>query len=250
MCQDLYKDFAERYDRFHGPFGEHDPVAVDFYRTLFQRYGVRRVLDCACGTGRDLYLFHSLGCEVVGSDISAAMLAQAGRNLAGCELRVPLHRLDYRDLPRRFERRFDAVACLSSSILHMPDDGQVLRAFRSMRGVLRSGGILVLTQGTTDKQWRERPRFILAVNTRDISRLFVIDYAGRGARYNVLDIDHSQTDRGLRKWSVDYPQVLLGDDQERLLRAAGFASVSLFGSYHFDPYDKETSDRLIAVAAR
>jgi len=117
-----------------------------------------------------------------------------------------------------------------------------------MRQVLRHGGILVLTQGTTDKQWRDKPRFIPAVNTRDFSRLFVIDYLDQGARYNILDILHGEKARDFKVWSIEYPHMLLKDDQERLLKASGFEAVDSYGTYHFDPYDKETSDRLIIVA--
>jgi SAM-dependent methyltransferase len=147
-----------------------------------------------------------------------------------------------------FDRQFDAVMCLSSSILHMPTKADVLRAFASMRAVLRDGGILVLTQGTTDKQWREKPRFILGVNERDFTRLFVIDYEREGATYNVLDIHHSDTVSDFEVWSVEYARVYLADDQEQLLKASGFGSVHFYGSYRLEPYDKQTSDRLITVA--
>jgi glycine/sarcosine N-methyltransferase len=153
MTRDLYKGFADRYDLFFSKFDEHDPIAVEFFRQLFAEKQVRSVLDCACGTGHDLVLLHSLGCGVVGSDISESMLAQAHKNLAERSVKVPLQKADYRELPQHFNRQFDAVVCLSSSILHMPNESETLRAFRSMRDVLRDGGILVLTQGTTDKQW-------------------------------------------------------------------------------------------------
>lgn len=250
MTSDPYEGFAERYDLFGGQFGEPDPVYAGFFHELFDERGVTTVLDCACGTGHDLHLFHSLGRDVVGSDISPSMLAQARVNLAKRDLDLPLHEVDYRHLPQHFARRFDAVVCLSSSILHMPDEENALRAFESMHQVLRGGGILVLTQGTSDKQWREKPRFILAVNTPDLSRLFVIDYLGAGARYNVLDIFHGEASRSLRVWSVEYPQILVRDDQERLLRRAGFRTLDFYGSYRFEPYDKATSDRLIVVAQK
>ncbi len=249
MPQDLYEGFAERYDLF-GEFGEHDPIVVAFYRQLFEEHQIHRVLDCACGTGRDLALFHSLGCQVLGSDASPSMLAQARVNLAERGVEVPLHQADYRALPHHFGQLFDAVACLSSSILHMPDEVQVIRAFQSMRHVLRDGGILILTQSTTDKQWKAKPRFIPAVNTPDFTRLFVIDYVGQGARYNILDIHHSQERRDMRVWSVEYAQMLLRDDYERLLAASGFQNVDFYGSYRFDPYDRETSERLIVVAQK
>lgn len=250
VTQDMYADIAARYDRFHGEFGQHDPAVAGFFRQIFAAHQVESVLDCACGTGHHLPLFHSLGCEIVGSDISEAMLAQAKRNLAQLGLEVPLHRVDYRELHHHFDREFDAVMCLSSSILHMPSEAEALRAFESMRSVLRDGGILVLTQGTTDKQWQEKPRFILAVNERDFTRLFVIDYLGEGARYNILDIHHAEAKRDFEVWSVEYSRVYLRDDQERLLKASGFEAVDFYGSYAREPYDKEASNRLITVAQK
>ena len=88
----------------------------------------------------------------------------------------------------------------------------------------------------------------LAVNRNDFSRVFVIDYFGWGARYNVLDIFHGERAHDFKVWSIDYANILLRDDQDRLLKASGFKSVDFYGSYHFEPYDKEASDRLIAVA--
>jgi hypothetical protein len=119
-----------------------------------------------------------------------------------------------------------------------------------MREVLGGNGILVLTQGTTDRQWKEQPRFIPVVNERDFSRLFVIDYFGDGARYNIVDIWHGEESRDFRVWSVEYTRVYLRDDHERLLRAAGFECVDFYGTYQFDPYDEETSERLIVVASK
>jgi SAM-dependent methyltransferase len=248
MTHDPYADFAARYDLFAGGFGQHDPGEVQFFRQLFDRYTVSTVLDCACGTGQHLHLLHSLGLDVTGSDLSPSMLAQAEVNLAASDLDLPLHQVDYRQLPQHFGQSFDAVVCLSSSILHMPDDEQALRALQSMRQVLRPGGLLVLTQGTTDRQWAEKPRFILAVDTAELTRIFAIDYEGPGARYNIVDVLHRGGQAELQTWSVHYPRILLGDDYDRLLPAAGFESVDLYGSFQFEPYDSGTSRRLIVVA--
>lgn len=246
--EDAYAGFAERYDRFHEQIDAYDPAEVSFFQQLFAQQGVRSVLDCACGTGRHLPLFHSLGCEVVGSDLSPSMLAIARRNLAALDLQIPLHCVDYCDLPRQFSRRFDAVACLSSSILHMPSERKVLKAFNSMAGVLSEKGLLILTQGTSDKQWKERPRFILAVNRQDFSRVFAIDYVGAGARYHVLDISQRKQSQGLDVWTVDYPRIYLRDDYERFLKASGFDDIEFYGTYGFDAYDRDASERLIVVA--
>jgi hypothetical protein len=132
----------------------------------------------------------------------------------------------------------------------MPDDEQVAVALQSMRAALRPGGLLVLTQGTTDKQWAQRPRFLLAFDRPEMTRLFVIDYHGPGARYNIVDIDRACGEPDIKVWGVDYACVLLGDDYERLLKSAAFLDVALYGSYDGAPYDRHESDRLIVVARR
>lgn len=248
---DLYAGFAERYDLFFGGFDKHGPAKVEFFQRLFEQHGVKTVLDCACGTGSDLCLFRRLGCAVRGSDISPAMLQQARRNLAAAGLDIPLRQADYRELPQQYDLLFDAVMCLSSSIDHMPDETEAVRAFASMRDVLREGGLLVLTQGTTDRQWAEKPRFILAADEPGYTRLFVLDYLENGgSRYNILDVLRDGEKPRLAVWSATYARMYLRDDQEKLLRAAGFSRIDFYGSYAFEPYDKTTSNHLITVAVK
>jgi len=208
---DPYAGLADRYDPF---FTEDGPSSQEraFYRQLFAEHGVKHVLDCACGTARDLLLLHDLGCSVMGSDLSPAMLAQARRTLRTREHGAPLIRADYRRLPFRCEPgAFDAVVCLSSSILEMPTEGELVSALRSMHRVLREGGVLVLTQGTTHRQLRERPRFVLERNDERATRLFVIDYLGeRGVRYNIVDITRAPDGGGMEAWSRVRPRLVVG----------------------------------------
>lgn len=245
---DLYEGFAGRYDLAFDRFDEHNPAVVAFFRRLFASNDVHTILDCACGTGRHLLLFHSLGYEALGSDLSEAMLVQARQNLASRNVVIPLLQADYRHLPWHCRGPFDAVVCLGS-ISYMPDEAGFLQAVRSMRAILRNGGILVLTATVTDRQWAQRPRFILAANTRDFSRLYVIDYLDRTARYNVLDIFHGEQSQGFEVWNAELT-VFLREGQQRLLERAGFRSVEFFGAFDFAPYDEATSDRLIAIARR
>ena len=53
----------------------------------------------------------------------------------------------------------------------------------------------------------------------------------------------------LKVWSTD-AHILLRNYQERLLKEAGFGMVDFFGGYDFEPSDKQTSRRLIAVARK
>lgn len=248
MKDDLYAGFAGRYDLEPESLLKNDPLMIDFFGRVFSENRVQSVLDCACGTGRHLFLFQKLGYEVWGSDISEAMLIQARKNLARYQVDIPLRIADYRNLPQHFPRSFDAVTCLGS-IGYMTDETQFSQAFRSMNAVLGDGGVLVLTTIPTDREWEKKPRFKLAVNTSEFTRLFVMDYFEQTVGYHILDIYHSREANELKVWSAKLT-VLLRDEQERLLKAAGFQKVEFYGGFDFSPYDKAISDRLIAVATK
>jgi len=249
MTVDPYARFAQRYDRFFGEFGQHAPDHAAFFRTVFRAYQVHKILDCACGTGHDLHLFKTLGYEVYGSDASEAMLAKARENLSSRGLDVPLKQVDFRELPQHFDTHFDAVVCLSTSLPHLLEEAQILQTLESMRAVLRDGGILVLTQGLCDRQLRERPRYIPVIQTRDFSRLFVMEYAAETLTIDILDLLHTEQEHAFDVASVTY-RIVLHADYERLLGQARFAERHYYGGYSLEPYDKEHSSRLIIVARR
>jgi ubiquinone/menaquinone biosynthesis C-methylase UbiE len=194
-------------------------------------------------------MFHSLQCEVHGSDISVAVLAQARRRLADMDLPIPLKQVDFRQLPENYDREFDAVMCLFNSITHLLVEEETLQALRSMREVLRDGGILVMDQGTTDKSMRERPRFWVRENDRDRTTVFVTDYTDRQTDLHILEFTHTEQHSGFKVFDFRF-LVLLQDDYARLLESAGFRSCTFYGGFDFSPYDKEQSDRLIVVTRK
>jgi ubiquinone/menaquinone biosynthesis C-methylase UbiE len=243
MKEDPYAGFAARYDWMKGE----EPVRRAFFEQLFAGYGVTQVLDCACGTGRDLLMFHTMGLEVSGSDLSEAMLAQAWENLGDVD--IPLQKADYRCLPAHYDGQFDAVVCLSNSINEPLEDAETLRALQSMNAVLRSGGILVFDQGQTDASMRDPPRFAPVVNNRDFTRFFVIDYAGEIQTVHIFDFVHTEERSDVYQASVQI-RIRLLDSWRQVLRTSGFSRFDFSGDWHGTPYSKETSRRLIAVAVK
>ncbi len=248
MREDPYEAFAERYDLFFGEFGERADAEVQFWKGILGRAEGVRVLDCACGTGRDIYMLHRLGYRVCGSDASRAMLSQAGRNLTACGMRVPMLQADFRQLPFS-DAQFDAVLCLTTSLPHLLDEAEVVVALRSMWRVLRADGVLVLSQGFTDKLLRERPRFIPEINTVELSRILALDYLEGRVRVNVLDVVHGSERQEFEVYSFEY-LLLLPDDYRRLLYQVGFTDVATYAGYADVPYDPGTSDKLVVLARK
>jgi len=76
---DEYKILADVYDILNPK--EEIFAQKSFFEKLVGDYSVSRVLDCACGTGWHLSMFHDMGLTSFGSDISPEMLAMAKKNL-------------------------------------------------------------------------------------------------------------------------------------------------------------------------
>jgi ubiquinone/menaquinone biosynthesis C-methylase UbiE len=78
MVNDPYHKSARNYDKYVEPFN-----------TIVRQIGLRmyppqegmRVLDVGCGTGTNLSLYHPVGCEVFGIDLSPAMVEMARKKL-------------------------------------------------------------------------------------------------------------------------------------------------------------------------
>ena len=68
MNMDEYKILAEIYDILNPK--EDIYLQRPFFEELVKKHSVLKILDCACGTGIHLSLFHEMGIECFGSDIS------------------------------------------------------------------------------------------------------------------------------------------------------------------------------------
>jgi len=99
MNTDPYKDLAKRYDLKI----TRDRDREIFFDRILKKYHVKDVLDCACGTGDDLVMFHSLGYNITGSDLSKAMLSVAEHKINKIKPRIEFYHTDYRYLKRQFD---------------------------------------------------------------------------------------------------------------------------------------------------
>jgi ubiquinone/menaquinone biosynthesis C-methylase UbiE len=155
-----YAEWAPTYD---GP----NPM-IDAEQSLVRsllapslRSGVR-VLDAACGTGRHAAWLESQGCQVIGVDVTAAMLHRASA-AAPCS---GFAQGDLRALPLA-SGSVDACVC-GLGLCHVPN---LAPALRELARVLRPGGRLVVSdphgrgayaggQGFYGPGGVSRPRFI------------------------------------------------------------------------------------------
>ena len=239
MERDPYENFADRYNWM----AQKDLEREKFFGQIFKNHRISDVLDCACGTGLDLMMFHSFGCNVEGSDLSDAMLTRARKNLTEAGLEIPVRKVDFRNLEESYTKQFDAVVCLSNAINEVLNEEDLHRALRSMKAVIRPGGIFVFDQGQSDATMKNPPLFDPVINNRDFSRLFTLEYSNNLMKVNIFDFIHTEERSGFYATSVNVA-IRLKADWDRSLAGTGFNNVEYFGDFHFSPYDKQTSRRL------
>ena len=246
MYTDSYAEWAADYDLF----GEIDTLNVEeraFLDRTLAACGATTVLDCACGTGQHLVMLSRLGYEVYGSDFSEEMLAVCRANLQSRGIGAETKHCDYRALESVWDRRFDAVLCMTQSLNHMLTHDDLVAALASMRGRIRPGGVLITTQSTTHRTLKDDFRFDLVVNNRDFSRVFARDIEEHFQTVHMLDVFHGEQRRGMERHDIRI-RIILDEEYRALLQEAGFAKINVYGGYDRRPYDPSASMKLIVVA--
>jgi len=242
--KDLYEKFAYDYDEF-GEIEKYLGDEKSFFETLFKKYDVNTILDCACGTGQHLYMLSEMGLCVSGSDYSESMLDVANSNLKKYGKTIPLCQCDFRYLEQKHTNTFDAVVCLSTALPHLHTDEDLLMALKSIRNRLNKNGLLILTQGTTHFTL-SLPSIEVVVNREDFSRVFVKEHDDQFQTIHVLDLFHSESRVESNQYDIIY-RIILDADYRRLLLKAGFGNIQIYGDYNMSDYN-EKSLRLIVVA--
>jgi ubiquinone/menaquinone biosynthesis C-methylase UbiE len=136
---DRYERIAPLYDLLDLPFeyGRYRRIRPQLFRGLSGR-----ILDAGVGTGRN-FPFYPRAAEVIGIDLSPAMLGRADRRARVLGREIELHQMDVTRLAFP-DRSFDA-AVASFLFCVMPEDLQG-PALREIGRVLKPGGALRLLE--------------------------------------------------------------------------------------------------------
>ena len=112
---------------------------------LFQKQGVRRILDLGCGDGRHLTCFGKLGYEMCGLDCAPTALRLAKEWLTGQGLSAGLACAEMSAIPWP-DGFFDAV--ISFQVINHGLLADIRRAISEVHRILGEGGWLFVTLGT------------------------------------------------------------------------------------------------------
>jgi len=230
---------ASTWDLFRGDTSGWPDRA--FYLEAIRRYG-EPVLDVGCGTGRLLLDYRSIGLDVDGVDVSPQMLALCAEKAApaGIAVRTFEQRIEGLDIPRRYR----TIIVPSSSFQLLLTTSAAAEGMRRLHRHLEPGGALVmpfmtlwrpgrsLTNAWSRERVRpedgalirrhERSRFDPDTGLEDTEDVFEVLLDGR-----VVAVERHVRSPATRSYTQD--------EATAVYRAAGFASIELFGEFDWTP---------------
>jgi SAM-dependent methyltransferase len=247
----MFDDFSDVYDAMID-WPKRLAHETSFYRRWFERTGVKKVIDTACGTGHHAAMFHDWGLRVEGADLSPIMIERARRRFGEPEgLRWVVRGYDS-PIPFDGPADVDVVICVGNSLSMSPDLATAERAIVQMLKAVRSGGILIvqvqnlwsLPDGPC--VWQKSKRAVLPQGETVI--LKGMHRCGSRGFVELAAVSLAEN-TPLRSETVP----LLGmesADLERMAQNAGAAEIRFFGGYDDQPYRREKSTDLILVASK
>jgi len=191
------------------------------------------ILDCSCGIGTFAIALAKLGYEVTGSDGSQGMVDQAILAARQADINLPLKCCIWEDLPAHVAGPFDLAFCLGNAIGHTRNGEEMLRSFKGMRAVLRSGGKLVIDSRNWEQVRKEKTRFTpYPWRVRSGQRclpIYVWNFPERFEDAHTIEvvlIFDSDEKVSVRSFPIVYYPFHLEELKERL-RCAGFSETEI-----------------------
>lgn len=150
----LYTDYADLYHKMYQTFIDYDEE-YQFYKGLLLKHNASDILEIGCGTGQLAKRFLNDGYGYTGIDVSAPMLEYARKELPADHF----HEMDMRDIT--LKTTFDGIIITARSISYILTNNDVMRTFRSIKNVLRRGGVLIF-------DFIDAKRFIPSIKEREV----------------------------------------------------------------------------------
>jgi SAM-dependent methyltransferase len=194
------------------------------------------ILDLPCGKGRHSIFLNSLGYEVTGGDLAKNSIDSAKK------FETDTLKFIVQDMRCPFDNNYDAIFNLFTSFGYFEEDKEDLLILENFKQGLKKGGYFVFDFLNAEKvKLNLVPEETKTVDhitfhiQREIKDGFILKYISFFADGK----NHSY------KEQVKYLAI---DKMKNYFQKARLDITKVFGDYHLNPYESESSDRLIIVA--
>ena len=194
------------------------------------------VWDLACGKGRHSISLNKRGFNVVGTDLSQNSIKEASGN-SNPSMDFFVH--DMRE-PFRINY-FDAVFNLFTSIGYFENFNDNFSVFKNVAKALKPNGVFVVDflnseniSNSIKTSYQEKREDIIFKIEKKIENNSIIKH-----------IEFSDGDKDF--YFEESVSLLKKEDFENFAISAGLKIVNMFGNYKLDPFEPNTSERLIIL---
>lgn len=232
-------------DWFNSPYyhllynKRNESEAVFFITNLCAHLNLKpeaNVWDLACGKGRHSICLNKKGFKVVGTDLSQNSIIEASEN-SNPSLDFFVH--DMRE-PFRINY-FDAVFNLFTSIGYFENFNDNFSVFKNVASSLKTNGIFVI-------DFLNSENIANSINTSYQEQRGNVTFRIEKKIENNSIIKHIEfTDGNKDFYFEESVSLLKKEDFESFATSAGLKTVNMFGNYKLDPFDPNTSERLIIL---
>lgn len=259
---EIYRDFAAVYDTFmdNTPYGSWGERLDD----LIRKYGVSRperdvedilesernlVVDLGCGTGTLTELMYQKGYDMIGVDMSEAMLniAMEKKEKSGSEILYLMQ--DMRELD--LYSTVGTVFCVCDSLNYILEEEELREVFSLVKNYLFPGGIFIFDFNTDYKYREVIGNTTIAENREDCSFIWenIYDPEEEVNEYD-LTLFVRETDGRFRKFTETHLQRGYTPEQiEELIRQAGLKILEMTDADTGGEV-RAQSERVLVVARR
>ena len=193
------------------------------------------ILDLACGKGRHSIFLNSLGYQVTGLDLSQNSIQQAQTH-ASNSLHFEVH--DMRDL---YATQFEIVLNLFTSFGYFDNDTDNYRVIQTIKSSLKPNGIGVL-------DFMNSPLVIENLIPQNFYEDEQIQFElNRNFKEGFVSKDIEVTDGNQTYHFQEKVSAYTFQDFETMLSKAGLHLLDCFGNYKLEPFNVDTSERLILI---
>ncbi len=245
----MYNDFADIYDELMDDY-DYDAWSEHYLALVAGTLGKlpERMAECACGTGRLTVRFGRAGVNVVGVDLSQAMLRRAEEKARKWGVMAQFVRQDMKKLT--LPRRVGAVLATCDGVNYLTGEHDVRAFFGAAYKALLPGGVLCFDLSSRHKLedvmgdsffgeerdglavlWQNRFARDTHIITMDVT-FFVREEDGRYRRFREQHRQRAHSEQEIVSWLSD----------------AGFTKIETFGQMRTDaPQPEDTRIHFRAV---
>ena len=244
---DAYMGFAGIYDLLMDDFDY--PAWTEYYLKLLSERGVvaKNICECTCGTGSITVELAKRGLRVTGVDISREMLenaAEKARN-AGQMIQFVCQDMCALQLPKPV----DALICTCDGVNYLTTEKRVLAFFEAAYRQIKPGGVFAFDISSAHKLRNVIGSAFFGEEREDVAYLWQNRLENDIVTMDITFFIRAEDEFYERVQETHRQRAHEIDDILRLMTAAGFKDIKVYGDRTFDS-PKEDEPRIHFSAVR